>query len=142
MSDYSQKVERGQTATLSVVDGALVLEGGTVVSAPGIDSVHGDLHIRQSSTVKGSLKAESVRGDGDLQVEGDLEAEDVRLDDGASLGVRGNLKAERVDVPNELEVGGKTDVEDLRVGGTALLSGDAVAEDVKVGGKLKAALTL
>jgi predicted acyltransferase (DUF342 family) len=78
--------------------------------------VHETLLVNNRSTIKGSLKAEEVRGEGDLLVEGDLESSDIRLDDGTSLEVKGDLKADDVDVPNSIRVGKRTEVNYLRVG--------------------------
>lgn len=138
MDEFKEKVERGRSVTLSVVDGDLLLEGSTVLPADRIVVVHGTVLVRHRSVVKGSLKADSVRGEGDLEVQGDLEGGDVRLDDGASLEVGGNLRADSVDVPNTLKVTGSTNVDDLDVGGTAFLTGPAKTDDVRVGGTLKA----
>ena len=138
MSDVKERVERGRTVTLSEVDGDLLLEGSTVIPAGHEVVVRGDLVLRNRSVVRGNLRADRVRGTGDLQVEGDMDSDDVSLDNGASLEVTGNLKADGVDVPNVLKVGGTTVANDLRVGGTALLTGDAKVDDVKVGGTLKA----
>lgn len=138
MSRSEEKVERGRTVTLSEVDGDLLLGGSTVVPAGSEVVVHGTVTLKGRSVVRGTLKAEEVRGEGDLQVEGDLEADVVKLRDGASLDVAKDLKADDVDVPNTLRVGGRTEVDDLSVGGTATLTGDAKVDDVRVGGTLKA----
>lgn len=138
MSGFEETVERGKTVTISEADGDLILEGCTVIPSGVKVVVHGTLVVRGRSTVKGSLKAEEVRGSGDLLVEGGLEASDVRLDNGASLDVKGDFRADDVDVPNSIRVGGRTEVSDMRVGGTAVLTGDAKVEDAKVGGTLEA----
>lgn len=100
-------------------------------------TVNGRVVVEHKSSVRGSLKAESVRGEGDLEVGGDLSVEDIDLDDGASLEVGGSLSAEDVDVPNELRVKGRMRAEGLRVGGKAVLEGDTELEEGRIGGTLE-----
>jgi len=139
MSGFAAKVERGQSVALSVVEGDLLIDGGTVEAEGGTVEVRGTVEVKHKGTIKGNLKAEALTGDGTIGVEGDLDAEDVRLEDGASLEVGGNLTSVLVDVPRALKVRGASKATDVRVGGEAEFGGDAVVEEIHVGGTLRAA---
>jgi cytoskeletal protein CcmA (bactofilin family) len=138
MSEFAARVERGQTVTLSVVDGDLLVDGGTIGTEGGRVEVRGTVVVRHKGVVRGSLTAEAVKGDGPLTVEGDLYSEEIRLENGASLEVGGDLGSELLDVPRLLKVKGRSKIEDMKVGGEAELIGDAEVESAHVGGALRA----
>ena len=73
MTEFAATVERGQSVTLSVVDGDLLIDGGVVEGEGGNVEVKGTVTVRHRGTVRGNLKAESVKGDGTLSVEGDMD---------------------------------------------------------------------
>ena len=127
-----------QEFRIGVYNGDLRLGYGSVVYPEDSEiTVNGRVIAEGDVKFEGSLKALSLRvRDGDIRVNGNLEVEyriEVR---NGSLRVSGDVKAEEIVVEKELKVGGKVEAQEVEVGGV-LRANTVIAEEVSVGGSVK-----
>jgi len=151
------KVAEGSTATIGVVEGALIIEeDATVLAEDGVKvTVNGPVECKGNIVFNCSVEAERFQSrEGYVRILGDLTVKDrVEVKHG-SLEVSGYIKARAIDVEKLLKVGkdltavdvevgdrleieGSTKVTKVEVGGTYTARGTVEAEDIDVGGSFK-----
>src|SRR6266487_4389846 len=171
MGDVS--VDRGATAKLGKVEGDLrvgqaariepedkVIHVTGRVSCDGDAEFHGSLSCSEFSARHGKIriegdliaKSEVKVDDGQLAIDGSLEAATVTVDKALRIGgnaraddfdvggvleVRGTISGKKVDVGGSFKVQGTAEVEEVDVGGIARIGGGEVSKDVDVGGKFE-----
>jgi cytoskeletal protein CcmA (bactofilin family) len=131
--------------TLSVVEGDLVIGRQATVKGRGMPlkvTVLGAVKCSEGAMFQCSLSTESFEGEGDIVIQGDLEAKDrIRMDIG-HLSITGKVKAKEIDVDSDLTVGGSLEVkgniraQSIDVGGSLSALGEVDVKKIKVRGSV------
>ena len=128
------------TATLSIVDGDLIVERYAVVKGTGTPptvKVTGSVHCEGHDTFECNLSAENIESEDDIVIQGDLDVKGEVVAEDGRLEVHGNLRATRVDVDDALYVGKDLTVNEVDVGGLLDINGNIGAHEIDVGGSLR-----
>jgi len=137
MGDVS--VARGATSKLGQVDGDLkVGQEARIESEDKVIQVTGRVSCDGDAEFLGSLScSEFSARHGKVRIEGDLNAKgEVKVDDG-QLAIDGSLEATRVAVDKALRIGGNARADDFDVGGVLEVKGTISGKKVDVGGSFK-----
>jgi len=141
--------DQGDTIT---VNGRVEAEGnvtfGGNLVADEVRSEDGDFDVRGDLTVSrnvrvddgilgisGSLSAQAVEVDKDLEVARDATVEE--LDVGGRAEIHGTLSARSVDVGGSLQVSGAAEVDEIEAGGSIHIAGKVNGKSIDVGGFAK-----
>ena len=137
MGDVS--VARGAIAKLGQVEGDLrVGEAARIEPEDNVIQVTGRVTCDGDAEFRGSLScAEFSARHGKIRIEGDLNAkDDVQVEDG-QLSIDGSLEATTVSVDKALRIGGNAQADDFDVGGVFEVRGTISGKKVDVGGSFK-----
>src|SRR5438132_1261464 len=137
MGDVS--VDRGATAKLGHVEGDLrVGEAARIEPEDKVIQVTGRVSCGGDAEFHGSLScSEFSARHGKIRIEGDLNAKgEVKVDDG-QLAIDGSLEATTVTVDKALKIGGNARADDFDVGGVLEVRGTISGKKVDVGGSFK-----
>src|SRR6266702_2116853 len=137
MGDVS--VDRGATAKLGQVEGDLrVGQGARIEPEDKVIHVTGRVSCDGDAEFHGSLScSEFSARHGKIRIEGDLIAKsEVKVDDG-QLAIDGSLEAATVTVDKALRIGGNARADDFDVGGVLEVRGTISGKKVDVGGSFK-----
>ncbi len=144
-------VRRDEMVYLDEIRGNLIVEDGAVL-VPKRDwiMVHGDVIVKGSARVEGSMKARRASVDGSLEVAGSLDVTEkvrcevvLKVENDLHAGrnivvgdvarIKGSLIAQQVKVGGRLEVGNETKVRTVKVGGSVELR-DVNCDELIAGG--------
>src|SRR6266480_2884383 len=137
MGDVS--VDRGATAKIGQVEGDLrVGQAARIEPEDKVVHVTGRVSCDGDAEFHGSLScSEFFARHGKIRIEGDLVAKsEVRVDDG-QLAIDGSLEAATVTVDKALRIGGNARADDFDVGGVLEVRGTISGKKVDVGGSFK-----
>ena len=137
MGDVS--VDRGATAKLGHVEGDLrVGQEARIEPEDKVIQVTGRISCDGDAEFHGSLScSEFSARHGKIRIEGDLNAKgEVKVDDG-QLAIDGSLEATTVTVDKALKIGGNARADDFDVGGVLEVGGTISGKKVDVGGSFK-----
>src|SRR6266705_2782310 len=137
MGDVS--VDRGATAKLGQVEGDLrVGQAARIEPEDKVIHVTGRVSCDGDAEFHGSLScSEFSARHGKIRIEGDLIAKsEVKVDDG-QLAIDGSLEAATVTVDKALRIGGNARANDFDVGGVLEVRGTISGKKVDVGGSFK-----
>src|SRR6266487_3944458 len=137
MGDVS--VDRGATAKLGKVEGDLrVGQAARIEPEDKVIHVTGRVSCDGDAEFHGSLScSEFSARHGKIRIEGDLIAKsEVKVDDG-QLAIDGSLEAATVTVDKALRIGGNARADDFDVGGVLEVRGTISGKKVDVGGSFK-----
>jgi len=135
------EISRGEKAKLGKVEGNLRVDKYAIIEGEGTPpelKVSGDIICNKNCVFNCNVSSRSFLGKGDVEVKGNLRAENsIRIERG-SLRVDGTLEAREVDVDKQLVVSGNLDVEDsVDIGGYLRVDGQTKARSIDVGGSFK-----
>src|SRR5947199_46759 len=137
MGDVS--VDGGATAKLGQVEGDLrVGQAARIEPEDKVIHVTGRVSCDGDAEFHGSLScSEFSARHGKIRIEGDLVAKsEVKVDDG-QLAIDGSLEAATVTVDKDLGIGGSDRADEFEVGGMASIDGNGKGVEVDVGGLLR-----
>ena len=129
-------VPRRTVKSIGTVEGDLIIERATVQAIQPPIIVKGAVRCRGDCRIEDSIIAHSLKNpDGDVDVHGDLQVENLVDIHGGNLNVRGNLSAKSVEAYKKANIKGSLAVDDIKVSRSLYVRGTSKAETMRVGNK-------